>query len=77
VAGTWLRIKVDLLGGRGERCEPTPSRVFIVGPRHTFELFADAINAAFARWDLSHLHEFELLDGRKIASGDLGMGLDL
>jgi Plasmid pRiA4b ORF-3-like protein len=38
----------------------------LVGPSHTFGQFADAINAAFARWDLSHLHEFELADGRRI-----------
>jgi hypothetical protein len=38
----------------------------IVGPSHTFGQLADAINAAFARWDLSHLHEFELADGRRI-----------
>jgi hypothetical protein len=30
----------------------------IVGPSHTFAQFAVAIDAAFARWDLSHLHEF-------------------
>jgi hypothetical protein len=29
-----------------------------------------AINAAFARWDLSHLHEFELADGRRIGYPD-------
>jgi hypothetical protein len=70
VARTWLRIKVDLLGGRGERCDPAPGGVLIVGPRHTFELFAESINAAFARWDLSHLDEFELPDGRKIGFPD-------
>lgn len=42
----------------------------IVGPAHTFEALADAINAAFARWDLSHLHEFELADGRRIGFPD-------
>ena len=46
--------------------DPTPGRVMIVGPSHTFEQFAEAIDAAFARWDLSHLHEFELGDGRRI-----------
>ena len=45
------------------RLRPPPGRVFIVGPAHTFEQFAHAINAAFARWDLSHLHQFELADG--------------
>ena len=31
---------------------------------------AEAVNAAFARWDLSHLHEFELADGRRIGFVD-------
>jgi Plasmid pRiA4b ORF-3-like protein len=66
VARTWLRVRVDLLGGLGGRLGRSPGRVFIVGPAHTFAALADAINAAFARWDLSHLHEFELADGRRI-----------
>jgi hypothetical protein len=41
-----------------------------VGPSHTFLALADAINAAFARWDLSHLHEVELADGRRIGFVD-------
>jgi hypothetical protein len=44
--------------------------VFIVGPGHTFDQFAEAIDAAFARWDLSHLHQFELGDGRLIGYPD-------
>jgi len=70
VARTWLRIRVDLLGGGGIECDPSPGRIFIVGPSHTFEQLAEAINAAFARWDLSHLHEFELADGRRIGFPD-------
>ena len=41
-----------------------------MGPSHTFAGLADAINAAFARWDLSHLHEFELAGGRRIGFVD-------
>jgi hypothetical protein len=41
-----------------------------VGPSHSFAQFATAIDAAFARWDLSHLHEFELGDGRLIGFPD-------
>lgn len=48
------------------RLKPSPGRVFIVGPSHSFSGLADAINQAFARWDLAHLHEFELADGRRI-----------
>jgi hypothetical protein len=43
-----------------------PGRVLIVGPGHTFGQLAEVINQAFARWDLAHLHEFELADGRRI-----------
>src|SRR5439155_631024 len=50
--------------------DPTPGRVFLVGPSHSFEQFASAIDAAFARWDLSHLHTFELSDGRRIGYPD-------
>jgi hypothetical protein len=70
MARTWLRIRVDLLGGGGIDCVPSPGRIFLVGPSHTFEQFAEAINAAFARWDLSHLHNFELKDGRLIGYPD-------
>jgi hypothetical protein len=70
VARTWLQVRVDLLGGLGGRLGQSPGRVFIVGPAHTFAGLADAINAGFARWDLSHLHEFELADGRRIGFVD-------
>jgi hypothetical protein len=50
--------------------DPTPGRVFLVGPSHSFEQFAGSIDAAFARWDLSHLHTFELSDGRRIGYPD-------
>jgi hypothetical protein len=77
VARTWLQIRVDLLGGRGVACEPSPGRVFLVGPSHSFEQLAKAIDAAFARWDLSHLHTFELSDGRQIGYPDDSFGSDL
>ena len=66
MARTWLQIRVELLGGRGIECDPPPGRVFLAGPSHSFEQLAEAIDAAFARWDLSHLHEFELPDGRRV-----------
>jgi len=65
-----LRIRVELLGGGGIDCDPPSGRVFIVGPSHSFADFAEAIDAAFARWDLSHLHAFELGDGRLIGFPD-------
>ena len=61
---------MDLLGGRGMALDPTPGRVLLVGPSHSFEQFASAIDAAFARWDLSHLHTFELSDGRRVGYPD-------
>jgi hypothetical protein len=65
-----LEIRVDLLGGGGIDCDPSPGRVFVVGPSHSFEAFAEAIDAAFARWDLSHLHSFDLPDGRLVGYPD-------
>jgi hypothetical protein len=67
MARTWLQVLVQ---GFGERFAPTPGRVFIAGRAHTFAGLADAINLAFARWDLSHLHEFELTGGRRIGFVD-------
>jgi hypothetical protein len=66
VARTWLQIRIDLLGTAGSDLDPPPGRIVIVGPAHTFEQLAEAINQAFARWDISHLHGFELADGRRI-----------
>ena len=37
---------------------------------HTFAALATAIDRAFARWGLSHLHEFRLSDGRVIGMPD-------
>lgn len=78
MARTWLQIRVELKSGRDIVCKPRPGRIFLVGPSHSFEQLADAINLAFARWDLGHLHKFELADGREIGQSDddfpLGLG---
>ncbi len=74
MARTWLQIEVELEGGRDIDCTPPPGRVFLVGPSHSFADLAAAIDAAFARWDLSHLHEFELADGRRIGFADMDPG---
>lgn len=63
MAKTWLSITVELLGGRGQRLWPRPGRTFALGPAHTFAELAEAINSAFARWDLGHLSVFTLNDG--------------
>jgi hypothetical protein len=70
VARTWFAIEVELVGGRGLVCDPAPGRVMNVGPSHTFAQLAEAIDAAFARWDLSHPHEFELPGGRLVGYPD-------
>jgi hypothetical protein len=77
MARTWLQIRVDLLGGCGMDCDPWPGRIFVVGPGHTFEQFAEAIDVGFARWDLSHLHVFELADGRRVGFPDDSFALDM
>lgn len=67
MAKTWLSIDIELLGGNGIDLWPRPGRTFALGPSHTFEDLAEAINLAFARWDLSHLSVFTLSDGRILA----------
>ena len=68
---TWLSVRVDLLSGMhtGELW-PTPGRILVVGPQHSFADLATAIDDAFARWDRSHLFEFTLPDGRRIGLPD-------
>lgn len=66
VARTWLSIRVDLIGGRGEDLWPRPGRVFAASRSHTFWRLAEAIDDAFARWDRAHLHQFELADGGRV-----------
>lgn len=74
----WQEIRVRLLRGGGMELDPPPGRVFLVGPKHTFAELAHAINAAFARWDISHLHAFKLADGSRIGvpEGDFDTELE-
>ena len=74
MARTWLQIRVELVSGLGEDFEPRPGRVFAVPPSLTFDRVADAVNRAFGRWDFSHLHAFELADGRRIGFTDVDAG---
>lgn len=66
----WLSIRVELVEGRGERYWPRPGRLFAAARSHSFAQLASAIDAAFARWDRFHLHEFELADGTRIGMPD-------
>ena len=63
---TWLSIRVELVEGREERYWPRPGRLFAAAMSHSFAQLASAIDDAFARWDRSHLREFELADGTRI-----------
>ena len=47
-----------------------PGRDLLVRTSHSFAELATAIDRAFARWDLSHLHEFRFADGRRIGMAD-------
>jgi hypothetical protein len=70
MARTWLSIRVELVSGRGMDLWPRPSRVFAAARSHSFGQLADAIDLAFARWDLAHLHMFTLADGSEITTLD-------
>jgi pRiA4b ORF-3-like protein len=67
MARTWLSIRVDLVEGGGlDSIWPRPGRIFAAARSHTFAQLATAIDDAFARWDRSHLHLFELAEKRLI-----------
>lgn len=70
----WFAIRVELESGRGIVLNPSPGRIMLIGPQHTFKDLAEAIDAAFARWDLAHLHEFEFSDGRRFGIPDEDFG---
>jgi hypothetical protein len=77
VARTWLSIRVELVSGRGEEYWPRPGRIFAAARSHSFAQLATAIDLAFARWDLAHLHTFTLADGSSLAELDLWDGEEL
>lgn len=64
----WYIIRVELASGRADEFELPPGRDFLISPQHTFRQFAEAINAAFARWDLGHLYAFEMADGTRLVT---------
>ncbi len=70
VTPSWLHIQVELVGSAEIECDPQPGRIFVVGPGHTFLALAEAIDTAFARWDVAHLHAFELAGGRLVGLAD-------
>ena len=66
----WTVVRVVLRGQGGEELTSPPGRDLLVSDTHTFEDLAVAIDRAFARWDLSHLHEFRLADGSRVGMID-------
>jgi Plasmid pRiA4b ORF-3-like protein len=71
----WLDIRVDLISGRGQTLQPSPGRKFAVPPSCTFEEFGEAIDLAFARWDLAHLRQFTLEDGTLVVDDEMAKEL--
>jgi hypothetical protein len=68
VARTWLSIRVELVSGRGEDFWPRPGRIVAAARSHSLAQFAEAVDLAFARWDLSHLYMFTLSNGTNITA---------
>ncbi|MHB8928419.1 MAG: IS1096 element passenger TnpR family protein [Bacillota bacterium] len=73
----WFTVRVELESGGGLQLKRRPGRIMLVGPQHTFKDLAEAIDRAFARWDISHLHEFEFPDGRCYGLPDDEYGLPI
>lgn len=69
-------MQVELIEGRGEHYWPRPGRIFAAAAEHSFGQLATAIDDAFARWDRSHLHEFELGDGTRIGMADAELDVE-
>lgn len=70
MANTWFSITVELVEGRDLSFWPRPGRIFAASAAHSFGDLSRAIDPAFARWDLSHLHEFRLADETLIGEID-------
>lgn len=66
----WSVVRVIVVGKGGEDLIDPPGRDLLISSAHTFADLASAIDRAFARWDLSHLHEFRLRDGRQVVMMD-------
>lgn len=73
----WFTVRVELVSGAHVRSDPRAGRIMLVGPRHTLKDLAEAIDLAFARWDLAHLHEFEFPDGRRYGAPDEEFGQEI
>lgn len=63
----WMTIRVVLADGQGIELDPAPGRIMLAHARHTFAELAEAIDAAFGRWDPTPDHEFDV-EGRQVIS---------
>ena len=66
----WDVLRVVMVSKGTEELADPPGRDLLVSSAHTFADIAGGIDRSFARWDLSHLHEFRLPDGRRIIMMD-------
>ncbi len=62
-----MTIRVVLTGREDVRLAQPAGRVLLVHADHSFADLGDAIDTAFARWDLTPLHEFGV-EGRRLAA---------
>jgi hypothetical protein len=69
-APAWIVLRISLVARGGESLSHPPGRDLLASSSHTFADLGAAIDRAFARWDLSHLHEFRFSDGRVIGMAD-------
>jgi hypothetical protein len=67
VVTDWMTIRVVLTGSEDMPLAQPPGRVLLIHADHSFADLADAIDTAFARWDLTPLHEFSV-EGRRLAA---------
>jgi hypothetical protein len=72
----WLILCVVLARQVDEDLREPSGRDLLVSATYTFAQLAAAIDRAFARWDLAHLHEFRLADGRRVPRVDEDEELD-
>lgn len=75
-SSSWISVQVELIEGRGGQCWPRPGRIFAAAAEHSFGQLATSIDYAFARWDRSHLHKFELGDGTRIGMADAELDVE-
>jgi hypothetical protein len=66
---SWFVIRVELAGRAGEEIDPPPGRDFLASSEFSLLQLGVAIDYAFARWDLGHLHLFRMPAGEEYMLG--------